>query len=120
VFAGEAWPATPDESNQARALQLCREGNYLEALDLATQDLRSAELRFGPSAPEVVGEVTALAQVYRWQGRLQDAETYYQRALAILEEAHGPGCWRWSRSAHRWWRHALLSGRGLSLYFPSC
>jgi hypothetical protein len=28
-------------------------------------------------------------------------------------------CWRWSRSAHLWWRRALFSSRGMSLYSPS-
>ena len=37
--------------------------------------------------------------------------------------AHAPAslqCWRWSRSAHLWWRYALFSSRELSRYAPSC
>jgi tetratricopeptide (TPR) repeat protein len=44
----------------------------------------------GPEHPDIAVSLNNLAELYRAQGRYADAESHFQRALAIMEKALGP------------------------------
>lgn len=44
----------------------------------------------GPEHPSEANSLNSLAVLYRTQGKYEEADPLYQRALAILEKALGP------------------------------
>ena len=73
----------------AEALAALLDGQYADALPRATESLALRESALGPTHPDVATSVVTLAEVYRAQGRLDDAERLHRRALAIREASHG-------------------------------
>jgi tetratricopeptide (TPR) repeat protein len=89
AFVHEGRPATPAELKEQEILRLCDQGDYPEAIALATAALQSIEHEFGPADTAVARSLTTLARIYDRQGQYESAEPLYERALAILEAALG-------------------------------
>jgi len=73
----------------AEALTALLDGQFVDALPRAQEALALREAALGPSHPDVAVSVTTLAEVYRGQGRLDDAERLHRRALGIREAHFG-------------------------------
>jgi tetratricopeptide (TPR) repeat protein len=84
VAIGTTW----DQDAQAGA-QAYLHGNYAAAERHLLAALRTAE-EFGPEDPRLALSLNNLALVYHAQGRYDDAEPVYQRAITITERALGP------------------------------
>ncbi len=89
--------AAPLEAQEAhwrelntQVIQLYQQGKYADALPLAEESLRVAEVTFGPEHLNTSASLINLAELYRVQGRYADAEPLFKRALAIKEKALGP------------------------------
>ena len=87
---------TPSDASLARAARLNAEaltalldGQFADALPRAQESLALREAALGASHPDVAVSLTTLAEVYRSQGRLDDAERLHRRALAIREARFG-------------------------------
>ena len=70
-----------------KAFALAYAGKYAEAILVAHQVLAMREQLLGPDHPEVANSVNNFAALYDSQGRYDDAEPLYKRALAIREIA---------------------------------
>jgi tetratricopeptide (TPR) repeat protein len=66
------------------------QGNYPQAIVVASQALSLAEKTFGPDHPYVGASLSNLAELYRAQGQYSQAEPLYKRSLVISEKALGP------------------------------
>src|SRR5262249_2700724 len=66
-----------------------REGRFAEAAQLSLRARDLAERQFGPSSPELAATLSDLAYCYLRLRRFSEAETEYQRALAIYDSAPG-------------------------------
>jgi len=71
------------------ALTALLDGQYADALPKAQEALAIRETRLGPTHPDVAASLTTLAEVYRGQGKLDDAERLHLRALSIREAQLG-------------------------------
>ena len=70
-----------------QVLPLVKKEQYVEAASVAQEAFQIAEVLFHPSDYRFFISLDALATVYRLQGRASDAESLYQRALAIAEKS---------------------------------
>ncbi len=90
----EAEPLPPQEDRwkelNAQVIQLYQEGKFTEAIPLAEESVRVAEVTFGPESRHFATSLNNLALLYKDQGRYADAEPLYKRALAIDEKVLGP------------------------------
>ena len=79
--------ATPTRAARlaSEALTALADGQYADALPRAQEALSLREAALGPSHPDVAASLTTLAEVYRAQGKLDDAERLHRRALGIRE-----------------------------------
>ena len=85
AFAGEVeWTS---EFNAGRAAY--RAGNYRAATPRYEAALREAE-SFDANDPRLPTTLNTLAESYRMQGRLAEAEPLFRRSLGIREKALGP------------------------------
>lgn len=82
---GNTW----DEDAQA-GVQTYLHGDYAAAERHLLAALRTAE-EIGPEDPRLALSLNNLALVYHAQGRYDEAEPVYQRAITITERALGPG-----------------------------
>jgi len=73
----------------AEALTAILDGQFADALPRAQEALALREAAGGTSHPDVAVSLTTLAEVYRGQGRLDDAERLHRRALGIREARFG-------------------------------
>ncbi len=88
IFGGAALAQTPaPDALLARAEELSRQGEYDQAIGAASQALAAAEQAFGASDARLAKPLKTLARLYEQQGQDDKAETYYQRALSILEHS---------------------------------
>ena len=78
-----------DKGDAGKGLELMRTGRYSAALPYLRRDLDTAIARYGANDPSIAVELNNLAEANRRMGRLDDAETLYQRAIALDEKA-GP------------------------------
>jgi tetratricopeptide (TPR) repeat protein len=69
----------------ARAAALRKARKYSEAVLLEQQVLAIREKQLGPDHPNVALSLFNLADLYRTQGHYADAESLYNRSLAIWE-----------------------------------
>jgi tetratricopeptide (TPR) repeat protein len=67
-----------------------RNGQYATALPIAQEALAIRERVLGPSSVDVASSLNTLGEIYRGQGRFDDAERLHRRALAIQEKELGP------------------------------
>jgi Tfp pilus assembly protein PilF len=81
---GPTWEEQIAAGHQAFEL-----GDYPEAESQLEPALETAEA-FGPQDPRLATSLNELALLYRHQGRYEEAEPLYKRALAIREKALGP------------------------------
>jgi esterase/lipase superfamily enzyme len=65
-------------------------GKQQEAVQLAERYVELAKERYGESQPDFAPALLLLAQLYAAQERPADAETLFEKALAIRETALGP------------------------------
>ena len=87
IFSGAALAQTPaPDALLARADELSRQGEYDQAIGAASKALAAAEQAFGASDIRLAKPLKTLARLYELQGQDAKAETYYQRALSILEQ----------------------------------
>ena len=75
------------EALRHQASDLAREGRFAEAALLSQRARDLAERQFGPHSPELAATLSDLAYCYLRLRRFADAETEYQRALAIYDSA---------------------------------
>ena len=88
IFSGAALAQTPaPDALLARAEELSQQGEYDQAIRAASQALAAAEQAFGASDIRLAKPLKTLARLYELQGQDDKAETYYQRALSILESS---------------------------------
>lgn len=88
IFSGAALAQTHEtDALLARADELSREGEYDQAIGAALKALAAAEQAFGASDARLSKPLKTLARLYELQGQDAKAETYYQRALSILERS---------------------------------
>ena len=73
----------------AEALTALLDGQFADALPRAQESLALREAALGTEHPDVAVSLTTLAEVYRSQGRLDDAERLHRRALGIREARFG-------------------------------
>ena len=66
---------------------LYRQGKYPEAVKVDKEGLKLAERTFGPDHPHVATFLNNLAVLYRAQGRYEEPEPLFKRALVIKEAA---------------------------------
>jgi hypothetical protein len=86
IFSGAALAQTPaPDALLAKADELSRQGEYDQAIGAASEALAAAEQAFGASDARLAKPLKTLARFYELQGQDAKAETYYQRALSILE-----------------------------------
>ncbi len=78
------------EELMSRTAELSREGKDDEALPLAKEALRIAEITFGPAHINVAASLNNLGSICVRQGHAGEAVKLYQRALTIYEKALGP------------------------------
>ena len=93
--AGGLGPAAEGEAVDWQALlkkaeDLGREGDLDRAIAAGEQALRRAELELGPDHPDLAKVLDKIADLYREDGLLQEAEPLWIRSLAIREKALGP------------------------------
>jgi tetratricopeptide (TPR) repeat protein/CHAT domain-containing protein len=69
--------------------QLYQQGQYTQALDLATQSLELARTHLGETHPDTARSLNNLAGLYQAMGAYEQARPLYERALAIHEEVSG-------------------------------
>ena len=85
--------ATADEqswwSQNDAGLQALQQGRYPEAAQLFLASVQKAT-KFGPEDYRLAQSLNGLAQAYRLQGNIGDAESLARRSLAILEKVLGP------------------------------
>ena len=83
--------AGPDAWQQlfADGVKAREAAHYAEAEQLLQRALREAE-QVGPDDPRVATAANNLGLLYHDQGRLQEAQSLYTRALAIWEQHVGP------------------------------
>jgi len=77
------------EALRRQASALAREGRFAEAAEVSVKARDLAERQFGPRSPELAATLSDLAYCYFRLRRFADAETEYQRALAIYDSAPG-------------------------------
>jgi tetratricopeptide (TPR) repeat protein len=77
------------ETHSRAGVEAYKAGRYPEAEKQFLAALEVAET-FGPEDPRLATSLNNLAELYRAQGKLQEALPLYQRALAIWEKALGP------------------------------
>jgi tetratricopeptide (TPR) repeat protein len=77
------------ETIQRQASELSRVGRFADAVPLSLRARELAERQFGPRAPELAHALCDLAYLYLKLRHYDDAETAYQRALAIYDDAAG-------------------------------
>ncbi|MFQ5662850.1 MAG: tetratricopeptide repeat protein [Terriglobia bacterium] len=73
----------------ADAVKAYQQADYAEAEKLLLAALQEAE-KFGEQDPRFAASLNNLAELYRAQGKYEQAELLHQRALAIAEKALGP------------------------------
>jgi tetratricopeptide (TPR) repeat protein len=73
-----------------RAIELYQQGQYEQAIGLATQARDLALLRHGESLTDYATSLNNLAAALLATNRLTEAEPLMRRALAIDEHSHGP------------------------------
>ena len=78
------WETYNDSGKQAYEA-----GEYAKAQKLFESALKEAE-GFGPNDPRLATSLNNLAELYRAQGKYDQAEPLYKRSLAIREKALGP------------------------------
>jgi tetratricopeptide (TPR) repeat protein len=71
-------------------LQLLQMSKQPGAIAMATRDLAAAERQFGPDAPNVGQSLDNLARLYQYEGKYDQAEPLYKRALVISEKVPAP------------------------------
>ncbi len=85
VFAQE----TPWRGYNEDGLEALKAGRYPESEKLFKLALVEAE-KLGPYDPRLAASLNNLAELYRTQGKYDQAEPLFKRALAIKEKALGP------------------------------
>jgi tetratricopeptide (TPR) repeat protein len=75
-------------ANEA-GFHLYQDGHYDQAEQIFRAALQAAET-FGPEDTRVAVVLNNLANLCHNQGKLEEAESHYQRALAIRREKYGP------------------------------
>ncbi len=89
------WPAFAEAQQEAwerhmrAAIEPYQQGHYAKAVTQIQDALRAAEA-FGPDDPRLATSLNNLAELYRLQGRYEEAEPLNKRALAIREKVLGP------------------------------
>jgi CHAT domain-containing protein len=86
--------ATPSAAQDREALQICfdsltGQGKYADAAGVGEDLFQRSQKQFGEDSAETASAADQLAGVYTMLGRLQAAETHYQRALAVRERLGG-------------------------------
>lgn len=71
------------QSINVSIVTLHREGRISEAIEVAMEALKVAEITFGPNHPNMAASLNTLALLYHSQGKYAEAEPLYKRALAI-------------------------------------
>ena len=84
----QAETANDIASLNRQIVQLYGQGKYAEAAALAREALTLNERMLGKEHPATLGSVNTLADLYRAQGRLAEAEPLYKRASRPAS-----GCW---------------------------
>ena len=79
------------DSIMAGAAKAYQQADYAQAEKLLLAALQEAE-KFGEQDPRFAASLNNLAELYRAQGKYEQAEPLYQRAMAIVEKALGPYC----------------------------
>ena len=64
----------------------CDQGNFSQAESLIQQAVAVGEQAFGPTHPDVVESLIALAMLSLTQGNYQQSEVFFQRAICIYEQ----------------------------------
>lgn len=82
---GETWAQL-----NTRVADLFQKGQYVEAIPVAEEALKSAEATFGSDSAETALSLNNLGLIYKTQKRYSDAEPLYERALLISEKLVGP------------------------------
>jgi tetratricopeptide (TPR) repeat protein len=82
-------PAAAQVADATKAHELVAAGRYQAALPYFERELDARAAQLGPNDPELATDLNDLAEVNRRLGRLEVAETLYQRAIALDEKA-GP------------------------------
>src|SRR3984893_12015114 len=87
--------ARPQSSDDLSALnkqvqQLFEQGNYAAATTVALRALNMPERLFRSDDPRLGMPLHNVSYLYQYQGRYDQSEPLYQRALTISENAHGP------------------------------
>ncbi len=77
------------QSHMDAGVKAYLENNYTEAEKQFAAAVKKAE-QFGPEDPRLATTLNSLAETYRAQGRLEEAEPLHKRALSIREKALGP------------------------------
>lgn len=83
-------PARVWERHHQAGLAASGRGNYLEAEKALAAALQEAE-KFPPGDQRLALTLDRLAEMYRIQGKFEEAERYLQWSLGIEEERYGPG-----------------------------
>ena len=82
-------PQVTWETYRDAGLEAQEQARYAEAEELFLAALKEAE-KFGGQDPRLPHSLKNLASLYYMQGKYSEAETLYQRALAIDEKVLGP------------------------------
>ena len=67
------------EELNAKSEELYRQGRYLEGITVAEEALSVAEKTFRPDHPNVAISLNILAELYRVQGKYNEAEPIHER-----------------------------------------
>jgi tetratricopeptide (TPR) repeat protein/uncharacterized RDD family membrane protein YckC len=71
------------------AAELVKAGKFAEAIAPASAALTAAEAQLGPDQPDTGRILVFLAQLYRHEGKYDEAEPLHKKGLAIMEKAVG-------------------------------
>jgi uncharacterized RDD family membrane protein YckC len=71
------------------AKELVKAGKFADAIVSASGALAAAEAQLGPDHPDTGRILVFLAQLYRHEGKYDEAEPLHKRGLAIMEKAAG-------------------------------
>lgn len=91
MLTGTVAAQQPDEADQVyrRAVQLLEAGKLAEAAREFERVLALAERTLGPDDPRLAVDLNNLGEVYRRQGRLEQAAELLRRAIRLDEAAGG-------------------------------
>ncbi len=89
-----AFPLSAQESRlqelNTQVAQMVRQGKSADAVPVATEALKVALATYGPASANVASALGTLGLTYYYQGKYQQADPIFQRAVQIAEKA-APG-----------------------------